>query len=47
MARAMIGAEELTVQPARAGSFGAPRLEIAKGSMRSTTAASRRCATSR
>jgi simple sugar transport system ATP-binding protein len=30
MARTMIGAEELTVQPARAGSFGAPRLEIAK-----------------
>jgi general nucleoside transport system ATP-binding protein len=29
MARTMIGAEELTVQPARAGAFGAPRLEIA------------------
>jgi ABC-type uncharacterized transport system ATPase subunit len=28
MARAMIGAEELTVQPARAGVRGAPRLEI-------------------
>jgi ABC-type uncharacterized transport system ATPase subunit len=28
MARAMIGAEELTVQPARAGSFGEPRLVI-------------------
>ncbi len=30
MARTMIGAEELTVQPGRAGAFGAPRLEIAK-----------------
>ena len=30
MARTMIGAEELTVQPARAGKFGNPRLEIAK-----------------
>jgi ABC-type uncharacterized transport system ATPase subunit len=29
MARTMIGAEELTVQPGRAGAFGAPRLEIA------------------
>jgi general nucleoside transport system ATP-binding protein len=29
MARTMIGAEELTVQPARSGTFGAPRLEIA------------------
>jgi len=28
MARTMIGAEELTVQPARTGEFGAPRLEI-------------------
>ena len=30
MARTMIGAEELTVQPGRAGAFGAPRLEISK-----------------
>jgi ABC-type uncharacterized transport system ATPase subunit len=30
MARSMIGAEELTLQPARAGAFGAPRLEIEK-----------------
>jgi simple sugar transport system ATP-binding protein len=29
MARTMIGAEELTVQPARSGTFGPPRLEIA------------------
>jgi len=29
MARTMIGAEELTVQPGRAGAFGSPRLEIA------------------
>jgi ABC-type uncharacterized transport system ATPase subunit len=28
MARTMIGAEELTVQPARTGEFGAPRLDI-------------------
>jgi general nucleoside transport system ATP-binding protein len=28
MARTMIGAEELTVQPGRAGAFGPPRLEI-------------------
>src|SRR6476661_1182499 len=28
MARTMIGAEELTVQPARIGEFGAPRLDI-------------------
>jgi general nucleoside transport system ATP-binding protein len=28
MARMMIGAEELTVQPARTGEFGAPRLDI-------------------
>src|ERR1700731_1853651 len=28
MARTMIGAEQLTVQPARAGTFGPPRLEI-------------------
>jgi simple sugar transport system ATP-binding protein len=28
MARMMIGAEELTVQPVRSGSFGPPRLEI-------------------
>jgi len=28
MARTMIGAEELSVQPARAGAFGRPRLEI-------------------
>src|SRR6266851_1762056 len=28
MARTMIGAEELSVQPARAGTFGPPRLEI-------------------
>src|SRR5208282_870289 len=28
MARAMIGAEELTVQPPRSGEFGAPRLDI-------------------
>jgi len=28
MARTMIGAEDLTVQPARAGEFGAPRLDI-------------------
>src|SRR5208282_5204965 len=28
MARAMIGAEELTVQPPRIGEFGAPRLDI-------------------
>ncbi|MEA2903268.1 MAG: ral nucleoside transport system ATP-binding protein [Alphaproteobacteria bacterium] len=28
MARAMIGAEELTVQPARSGTFGVPRLAI-------------------
>src|SRR4051812_14598127 len=28
MARAMIGAEELTVQPARSGTFGTPRLTI-------------------
>ena len=30
MARTMIGAEELTVQPARSGAFGPPRLEIEK-----------------
>jgi len=30
MARTMIGAEELTVQPARAGAFGAPKLDIHK-----------------
>jgi simple sugar transport system ATP-binding protein len=30
MARTMIGAEELTVQPARTGEFGAPRLDIQK-----------------
>ena len=30
MARTMIGAEELTVQPARTGEFGAPRLDIEK-----------------
>ncbi len=30
MARIMIGAEELTVQPARTGQFGEPRLDIAK-----------------
>jgi simple sugar transport system ATP-binding protein len=30
MARSMIGAEELTVQPARAGEFGSPKLEISK-----------------
>jgi general nucleoside transport system ATP-binding protein len=30
MARIMIGAEELTVQPARTGQFGAARLDIAK-----------------
>jgi general nucleoside transport system ATP-binding protein len=30
MARAMIGAEELTVQPTRSGAFGAPRLAIDK-----------------
>jgi general nucleoside transport system ATP-binding protein len=30
MARTMIGAEELTVQPPRTGEFGAPRLDIAK-----------------
>jgi ABC-type uncharacterized transport system ATPase subunit len=30
MARTMIGAEELTVQPARASEFGAPRLHISK-----------------
>src|SRR3984893_4907794 len=30
MARTMIGAEELTVQPARTGEFGAPRLNIEK-----------------
>jgi general nucleoside transport system ATP-binding protein len=30
MARTMIGAEELTVQPARSGEFGAPRLKIEK-----------------
>jgi simple sugar transport system ATP-binding protein len=30
MARTMIGAEELTVQPPRSGSFGKPRLEIAR-----------------
>src|ERR1700677_2758403 len=30
MARTMIGAEELTVQPARTGEFGAPRLDIKK-----------------
>src|SRR6201985_2814699 len=29
MARTMIGAEQLTVQPARSGTFGPPRLEIA------------------
>jgi simple sugar transport system ATP-binding protein len=29
MARTMIGAEKLTVQPARSGAFGPPRLEIA------------------
>jgi general nucleoside transport system ATP-binding protein len=29
MARAMIGAEELTVAPSRSGTFGKPRLEIA------------------
>jgi simple sugar transport system ATP-binding protein len=28
MARTMIGAEELTVQPARSGAFGAPRIDI-------------------
>ena len=30
MARVMIGAEELTVQPARTGRFGEPRLDIAR-----------------
>src|SRR5579862_8118458 len=30
MARTMIGAEELTVQPPRTGKFGAPRIEIEK-----------------
>src|ERR1700754_1601640 len=30
MARTMIGAEELTVQPPRSGEFGAPRLELNK-----------------
>src|SRR5580698_8021045 len=30
MARTMIGAEELTVQPPRTGEFGKPRLDIAK-----------------
>jgi len=30
MARTMIGAEELTVQPPRTGEFGAPRLDIQK-----------------
>jgi ABC-type uncharacterized transport system ATPase subunit len=30
MARTMIGAEELTVQPARTGEYGAPRLDIEK-----------------
>ena len=30
MARTMIGAEELTVQPARTGEFGAPRVDIEK-----------------
>jgi general nucleoside transport system ATP-binding protein len=30
MARMMIGAEELTVQPKRTGDFGAPRLEISQ-----------------
>ena len=30
MARMMIGAEELTLQPPRSGEFGAPRLEIEK-----------------
>jgi ABC-type uncharacterized transport system ATPase subunit len=30
MARTMIGAEELTVQPARSGEFGIPRLHITK-----------------
>jgi general nucleoside transport system ATP-binding protein len=30
MARTMIGAEELTVQPARAGEFGSPKLDITK-----------------
>jgi general nucleoside transport system ATP-binding protein len=30
MARTMIGAEELTVQPPRTGEFGAPRLDIKK-----------------
>src|SRR5262249_14768483 len=30
MARIMIGAEELTVQPARIGEFGAPRLDVEK-----------------
>jgi len=30
MARIMIGAEELTVQPARVGEFGAPRLDVEK-----------------
>ena len=30
MARTMIGAEELTVKPARAGEFGVPRLHISK-----------------
>ena len=30
MARTMIGAEELTVQPPRTGEFGAPRLDIEK-----------------
>ena len=30
MARMMIGAEELTVQPPRSGEFGAPRLDIEK-----------------
>src|SRR5215472_3518246 len=29
MARTMIGAEQLTVQPARSGEFGRPRLDIA------------------
>ena len=30
MARTMIGAEELTVQPARTGEYGAPRLDVEK-----------------
>ena len=46
MARTMIGAEELTVQPARAGEIGARAARASTSSARSTMPASPRCATS-